>query len=102
VQKIYARIKGSEEKKNAPGFFTFPCSSKIPPISITLGDNELFMDPETVKISAGLGTCTGSIVYEETFGDAVWVLGDSWMANFYTIFDYGKKQIGFAPATPVA
>jgi Eukaryotic aspartyl protease len=100
VKKIYARIKGSKEATDTlgPGFFTFPCNSRIPPISITFGDNEIFMEPETLKFSPramGDTTCMGTIVYEETFGNGAWILGDSWMANFYTIFDYGKKQVGF-------
>jgi len=99
VQAIYARIKGSKEAKDTPGFFTFPCASRIPPISVTFGENELFMEPETVNfgpISRGSDTCKGSIVYEEKFGNAAWILGNSFMANFYTIFDFDKKQIGFA------
>jgi hypothetical protein len=101
VKAIYARIQGSKEATNiGPGIFTFPCSSRIPPISITFGDNELFMDPETVKFGAmGATTCIGTIAYEETFGDGAWILGDSWLANFYTIFDYDGKRVGFAEAT---
>lgn len=106
MKAIYGRIKGSEEATNivGPGFFTFPCSSKIPPISITLGNDELFMEPETVTyahITPGSDTCIGSIVYEETFENGAWILGDSWIANFYTIFDYDNKKIGFAKPTVV-
>jgi hypothetical protein len=102
VKKIYARIKGSKEANDSPGFFTFPCDSRIPPISFTLGDNELFMEAGTVSlgpVSKGSDTCKGSIVYAETFGDATWIFGDSLLANFYTIFNYDKKQIGFATPT---
>jgi len=70
-----------------------------------LGDNELFLEPETLSlgpVKVGSDTCTGSIVYEEKFGDAAWVFGDSLLTNFYTIFDFEKKQIGFATPTPPA
>jgi Eukaryotic aspartyl protease len=103
VKEIYARIEGSKEVKDTPGFFTFPCASRIPPISITFGEHELFMEPETVKfapISRGSDTCKGSIVYEEKFGIPSWILGSSFMANFYTIFDFDKKRIGFATPNP--
>jgi len=104
VKAIYARIKGAEEATATlgAGFFTFPCASRIPPISITFGDSELFMEPETVKfgpINVGSNTCMGTITYVETFGNGAWILGDSWMSNFYTIFDYDNKQVGFAQAT---
>jgi aspergillopepsin I len=102
VKEIYARIQGSKEAKDNAGFFTFPCDARIPPISFTVGGNELFMEAETLKIRSGSNTCTGSIVYEETFGNAAWIFGDSLLSNFYTIFDYGNKQIGFATPTPVA
>jgi cathepsin D len=47
----------------------------------------------------GSERCIGSIVANSEIGSKLWVLGDPFMVNYYTIFDYGKARVGFATLT---
>ena len=67
-----------------------------------LFDKSYFADPflicsfnlgETTKNS---GQCVGSIQGLEGLGSNVWILGDSFMKNVYTAFDFDHNQVGFA------
>ena len=45
----------------------------------------------------GSGQCVGSVQgLESSLGNNVWILGDSFMKNVYTAFDFGHNQVGFA------
>jgi len=45
----------------------------------------------------GSGQCVGALVSGDLgLGSKVWILGDSFMKNVYTSFDFGKNKVGFA------
>ncbi|KAL1968814.1 hypothetical protein VTN77DRAFT_1175 [Rasamsonia byssochlamydoides] len=48
-------------------------------------------------------TCLSNIVGLQTFGPDDWLLGDVFLKNVYTVFDYDNNRIGFAgrPDSPV-
>jgi hypothetical protein len=108
VKEVYAQIPGSQDASSTlgPGFYTFPCSATIPSISFTFADSSgdtktIGMDPVDFNfgpVSSGSDTCVGTIVYYpgENSPPYFWFLGDSYLRNTYTIFDYGQNAVGFA------
>ncbi|KAG8963614.1 Type I transmembrane sorting receptor [Tulasnella sp. 425] len=84
------------------GAYAFPCDSvdKLGKISFGFGGKRYEIDardfdagPET----DGSSECVGGI-----FGDDLWegiaIVGDTFMKNWYSVFDYGNLAIGFAKA----
>jgi cathepsin D len=109
VDAVYAQIPGSQDPGSSPvpGFYTFPCSATIPSISFTFADpsgatKTIGMDPVDFNfgpISSGSDTCIGTIISYANSGTSTedfWWLGDGYLRNTYTIFDYGQDAVGFA------
>jgi cathepsin D len=96
VAEFYKKIPDSApDIASDPGLYTFPCNTTLPAISFTIGGKELPLPASSLIYGPiGDGTyCIGSIIPDDT---KVWVLGDSWMRNYYTIFDYDSSRVGFA------
>jgi cathepsin D len=54
--------------------------------SLNLGETE-----------SGSGKCVGALAGQDLgLGNDVWLLGDSFMKNVYTVFSFAKESVGFA------
>jgi hypothetical protein len=42
-----------------------------------------------------VGGCRSNIIGRQTFGETQWLVGDVFMKNVYTVFDFDNSQIGF-------
>ncbi|KAI9247534.1 aspartic peptidase domain-containing protein [Sporodiniella umbellata] len=86
--------------KNGDGTWSFPCDSiaSMPPLTIqtqqgtfVLPASALFLAPINPSSKLCLSGVSGQNVQS-------WVLGDVFLKHFYTVFDVGRRRIGFAVA----
>lgn len=99
VQQLYASVPGATLFDSSNGFYSFPCDS-VPSVSFNWGGQDWpitsdnFNMGETTK---GSGQCVGAIAAQDLgLGSNVWLLGDSFMKNVYSVFDFGSNSVGFA------
>ncbi|KIJ41078.1 hypothetical protein M422DRAFT_172860 [Sphaerobolus stellatus SS14] len=99
VKKFYAHIPGSKLADLLHGYYSYPCSKK-PDVSFSWGgknwpiSHEDFNLGETKK---GSGMCVGALSGQDLgLPDGLWLLGDSFMKNVYTVFSFDKDVVGFA------
>jgi hypothetical protein len=98
VAKFYSGIPGAKEDGSlGDGFYTFPCDTE-PEVSFTLGGKEFSITKSfnVGRTHEGSNTCVGGIVANAETAGEFWILGDVFMTNYYTIFDVGNMQVGFA------
>jgi len=87
------------------GESTVDCATipTLPNITITLGGKAFSLTPQEYILqlsSLGQVVCVSgfiSIDVPAPYGP-LWILGDVFLGPYYTVFDYGKKQVGFAPS----
>ncbi|KAI0754715.1 acid protease [Daedaleopsis nitida] len=98
AEALYQSIKGAQEFDQ--GFFSFPCDSP-PQVAFSWGGKSWEISTDNINlgpIEEGSSDCAGAIVGEDLgFGsDSVWLLGDTFMKNVYTVFSVDKNAVGFA------
>lgn len=98
VRAFYQTIPGSRTAfaSVGPGFYSFPCNTK-PAVSLTFGGRAFAISPYVFnlgRVSSGSTQCVGGIVASDGFG--FWIVGDLFLQNVYTAFDFGNNRVGFA------
>ncbi|KAG1662300.1 Cathepsin D [Nymphon striatum] len=86
-----------------------PCDrSKHSAITFLIGDHEFTLNPEdyilgpivleTEKGQFEEVCIAGFIFTNSTDSENVWAFGNVFLKKYYTVFDFGKKRVGFAEA----
>jgi len=92
-------------KPLAMGEYTVDCSkvSAMPTISFNIGGKEFALQGSEYVLSIS-GQCLLGFLGLDVPPPRgpLWILGDVFLRKYYTVFDYGNTQIGFATATTAA
>lgn len=101
VDSFWAQVPGSAPFPGIPGSFSFPCNTP-PSLSFKFGGGSTWtVSPQTINLgltAAGSTQCVGTLLEGDSFGlgTNVWLLGDAFMQNMYTVFNVNLNSVGFA------
>ena len=84
-------------KKSWNGQYTIDCNNVpgLPSINFVIGGKrfQLMAHDYIVEVR---GTCISMFQEWDQPSGAFWILGDIFLAKYYSVFDYGNKRVGFA------
>ncbi|KAJ3557273.1 hypothetical protein NM688_g1558 [Phlebia brevispora] len=98
IAKFYAQIPGSGVYDVEEGFYYYPCASN-PVLGFNWGGKTWTVSGTNFNLGAvALGSryCVGSLAGMDIGSESIWVLGDSFMKNVYTVFSFDRPAVGFA------
>lgn len=88
-------------KKGWQGIYTVPCESvpNLPPITFAFGDHEFELESSDYILQQQ-GNCISVFMGLDIPAPAgpIWVVGDAFLRKWYTVYDLGNDQVGFALA----
>jgi hypothetical protein len=89
---LHKLINGSAQDGES---FEVPCST-TKPITLKFGSQTYKMSTaDWMGGKAASGLCYSKIVGRQTFGKDEWLVGDAFLKNVYTAFDFDNSRIGF-------
>ncbi|KAJ6453581.1 acid protease [Mycena sanguinolenta] len=99
VKEIFAKVSGSKLFDSTNGFYSFPCDTP-PSISFNWGGQDWTISADNLNLGqteSGSKDCVAALAAQDLgLGDNVFLLGDTFMKNVYTVFDFDQEAVGFA------
>lgn len=99
VKTFYSKISGSKVYDSSEGYYSYPCNS-APSVAFSWGGKSWTISAANFNLGeteSGSGQCVGALAGQDLgLGSNVWLLGDSFMKNVYTAFNFGTNKVGFA------
>ncbi|KDQ54106.1 hypothetical protein JAAARDRAFT_697627 [Jaapia argillacea MUCL 33604] len=99
VQTFYSKVPGSAVYDSTNGYYSYPCSTP-PTVAFSWGGKSWTVTSANFNLgetSTGSGQCVGALAGQDLgLGNNVWLLGDSFMKNVYTVFSFAQNAVGFA------
>jgi len=82
---------------NFLGQYTIDCEkvASLPALEFVIG-GETFAVPGKELVIEAAGTCLFALMAMDLPAGPAWILGDVFMRQYYTIFDYGNQRVGLA------
>lgn len=90
------KAAGATPVSGQQGLYSAPCNN-LPTFSWTLGGKSYVVDPADLNGgTVSTGVCALNIVAQSLGGGPQVILGDTFMKNWYSVFDLSQKRVGFA------
>ncbi|KAI1791329.1 protease [Ganoderma leucocontextum] len=96
---FWESVDGADYYDQSQGLYSYPCNY-APKVSFNWGGKDWSISAKDLSLGEtgqGSGICVGAIAGGDLgLGDNVWLLGDTFMKNAYTVFSVQDNGVGFA------
>lgn len=91
AKTLFARIPGSSQSGEN---YIIPCNSTAT-LELSFSGIKYSIEPEDYIGASSTGGCVSTIVGHQSSGANDWLVGDVFLKNVYSVFDFDNGQIGF-------
>ncbi|KAJ7629992.1 acid protease [Mycena polygramma] len=99
AKEVYAKVPGSALFDSTNGYYSFPCDTP-PKVAFNWGGADWVISADNINLGQteeGSSLCVSALTGVDVgIGSNVWLLGDSFMKNVYSVFDFDQNAVGFA------